>query len=113
MQEAEKQILTYYVIHKGATQTITFELPLEETEQISCARLAFERDDEVVLRKTEKDSTIEGNVVSVHLSQEDTFVFDCDTFYLMQLRIKLANGQVLKTDPFRVLADKCLDEEVI
>jgi hypothetical protein len=52
-------------------------------------------------------------LVSVNLTQDDTFLFDAKKTVEIQVRILTKNNMVLGSIPKRVGATKCLENEVI
>ena len=97
---------------RGTTPVHTFELPFD-TELVSCARVVYAQDEEVVLIKEHDDCILEGNTVTVHLTQADTLKFNCRKAAQVQVRIKTTAGEVLASQVERLPVDRCLDGEVL
>ena len=99
-------------MRKGTTPTFTFTIPFG-AELIKTAKVIFEGDNGVKLEKRTEDCGLSENEVSVRLTQEDTFLFDCNEYIKVQLRIITTAGDALATDPARVFVAECLDDEVL
>ena len=102
-------------MRRGSTPTHTFALPAciaEKASAISAIEITYEQKNQVILQKREQDCTINGDEVSVTLSQEETFLFKEDVNVQIQLRIKV-DGKVIPSDIMRVSCKECLSDEVI
>lgn len=99
-------------MRKGTTPSFVFELPFG-TEKISNAKVIFSLNNQVKLEKYLTDCNIKDNIITVKLSQEETFLFDCNSTIKIQLRVLTVNGDALASDVFTVFAYQCLDDEVI
>ena len=96
---------------RGTTPTHNFKLPFDGA-LVKEARAIYRQLTKEVLRKETKDFEREGNILSVLLSQEETFLFDC-TPVTYQLRVKTTDGKVLNTKPRTIKVEECLDSEVL
>lgn len=96
---------------RGTTPTHHFNLPFEAS-LVSEARVIYHQWGKEILRKETEDFQMEGNTLSVSLSQEETFLFDC-TPVILQLRVRTTSGNVMNTKPMTVSVDDCLDSEVL
>lgn len=99
---------------RGTTPTHTFTLPFDAT-LVAKARILYAQNDTVILRKEGSDITINGNTLSVRLSQEDTFKFTMGfTRYVeIQVRILTPTNDSLVSDIIRVPVERCLEEDVL
>ena len=98
---------------QGTTPTHIFNLPFAAS-MVSSARVVYKQRDKEVLRKENDDFRIEGeNSISVDLTEEETFLFDCNHSVKLQLRVKTNAGKVLATKPIIVRVEECLDREVL
>lgn len=95
----------------GTTPTHRFKIPFDSS-LVSRARVIYQQWGKEILRKENKDFRMEGDMLSISLSQEETFLFDC-TPVTLQLRVRTTSGEVLKTDPITISVDDCLDREVL
>ena len=96
---------------KGTTPTHKFKLPFDAA-LVEKARVIYKQWTKEVLRKETKDFKMDGNMLSVSLSQEETFLFDCSPV-TYQLRVKTTYGKVLSTKPETIRVEDCLDCEVL
>ena len=97
---------------RGTTKTHTFKLPFE-AKLIKKTRVVYSQNGDVIIKKTENDVQIDGNVVTVKLSQEDTFTFSSKSPVEIQLRVLFTNGDVKNSDIIKTSVARCLDDEVI
>lgn len=96
----------------GTTPTHTFELPFD-TGKISKIKVTYAQRGRVILEKKDKQCVLDGNTVSLKLTQEDTFLFEGDKNVEIQMRILTKGGDVLASNIHRINVDKCLDREVL
>ena len=98
---------------RGTTPTHTFELSLNGTD-ILRARVIYSQDDIEIVRKETEQCNIEGNTVSVSLTQEETLKF---SQYAprgeVQVRIVSTDEQAYTSDPIPLKIGKCLDNGVL
>lgn len=97
---------------RGTTPTHIFRLPFSVLA-IQDVRVIYAQRDEQILVKETADCTLEGNRISVTLTQEDTFKFDHSKCVQIQVRVSTAGGQALASQIKLIDVDKCLDDEVI
>ena len=95
---------------RGTTPTHTFTLPFD-VSVIEKARVLYSQGEELKLTKT--DCVLDGNTLTVKLTQEDTFKLDCGKFVDIQLRVLTPGGDALNSDIIRVAVDRCLENEVL
>ena len=98
-------------MRKGTTPKFTFNLPFS-TELLDKARVTFEHDGQE-LTKTLDDQNFDGNAISVQLTQEETFLFRCNSHIKVQLRVLTKKGEALASDVYSVFVSECLDNEVL
>ena len=96
---------------KGTTPRFTFKLPFA-VDLLSNAKVTLRQGD-IYLEKKLCDCETTENSLTVRLTQEETFMFECKSFIKMQLRVLTENGDALATRVFEVYAKQCLDEEVL
>lgn len=71
------------------------------------------RQDSVILRKTKEQVKIEGTILKVRLSQEDTAMFKADNIVEVQIRWLTENGSASGSNIASVVFGRVLEEEVI
>lgn len=99
-------------MRKGTTPKLFFDLPFD-TSAISRVRVVFAFNNEPILVKEEKACSFSGNRITISLTQEETFLFKCDTNYQVQVRVRLKGGDVISSDIMILPVERCLDKEVI
>lgn len=96
----------------GTTPTHTFTLPFE-AENISKALIVYAQSDREVLRKIRSDCHMEGNTLSVKLTQKETFRFNYNKKVQIQVRVLTTAGKALTSNIITADAEKCLSNEVL
>ena len=99
-------------MRRGTTPTHQFVLPFN-TELITAAEITYCQGDQIILQKTEEDCVMQETLVSITLSQQDTFKFKENTNVDIQIRVRDKNGTVFASDIMRVSCQSCLSEEVL
>lgn len=99
----------------GTNPSYTYRIPSEFEGQVTKMRFVIRQRDGVKVIKTEKDKgvKIEGNLVTIPLTQEDTFRLNAKLPAERQLRIKTKAGDAFKTRPDTFTISDCLDREVL
>jgi hypothetical protein len=96
----------------GTTPINNFELPFDGSV-IKEIEITYSQQGDVVLQKHKSDCTIEGNKISLKLSQADTFLFVEGKIVEIQLRILSMNDEVIKSDIIKTIPTECLSDEVL
>ena len=99
-------------MRKGTTPKLTFSLPFD-TSGVSCVRVVFALNNTPVLVKEGEECSLIENHVVLAFTQAETFLFECDTIYQVQMRVKLIDGSVVASDIMHLPVERCLDEEVL
>lgn len=99
-------------MRQGTTPTHTFTLPFN-TEVISKVRVLYAQNGKLKIVKTEADAVMDGNTVSVKLTQEDTFLLRTSFTTDIQLRALTQNRDSLVSKIFTVNTEECLSDEVL
>lgn len=99
------------MIRRGTTPTHTWTLPFGE-QYIKDIRASYSQNEQEVIVKTIDDVVIDGNVLSVDLTQEETFSLEEGTVN-MQLRVLTKNDKVVATDIVEKEVYKALNDEVL
>lgn len=97
---------------RGTTPTHTFTLPCDAS-MVKEVMVIYGQDDTEVFHKDTEDCKLEGDTVSVTLTQEDTFLFDHKKRVQIQLRVLTDGGDALASDVKITSIKKCLNEEVL
>lgn len=98
-------------MRRGTTQNLTFTLP-EELE-IETMYITFFQGNKAVLEKSLDDCEVDGNVVTLFLSQEDTLKFSAPKNLYIQLRIRDKYGNAVASDLVQTEAEIILKDGVI
>jgi hypothetical protein len=99
-------------MRQGTTPKHTFTLPFD-TEDVAKVRVLYAQNDKLKIVKTEADAEMDGNAVSVTLTQEETFLLNPAFDTEIQIRVLTHNGEALGSDPITVDTEKCLHDEVL
>lgn len=99
-------------MRKGTTPTLTFKLPFD-AEMIKNAKITLCQKNAIVLEKKLCDCKKTQDSIEIKLTQEETFLFDCNSIIEAQLRVVTVNGDALASDVFKMFVAQCLDEEVL
>lgn len=97
---------------RGTTPTHKFTLPFD-TGIVKTVKVLYAQDDIVVLEKEGEACNCSGNTVTVKLTQEDTFKFDCNKFVQIQVRVITQDDNSLVSEVKCVSVAKCLEDEVL
>lgn len=106
-------------MYRGTTPTLTFTLPFP-CDQLSIVSIAFAqkkpnyaKDAEIVLEKTLCDCQMNGNTLTLTLTEEDTLALDCHCLVEIQLRAKVGDvtmaSEIITESVGRILKDGCLE----
>lgn len=97
---------------RGTTPTHVFTLPFD-VELIADLRISYGQNNGEIICKTIDDCTLNGNTISVTLTQEDTYKFNCGQQAKAQVKIRTHAGDVLASEFIFISVERCLNEEVI
>lgn len=99
-------------MRKGTTPSLTFKLPFS-VGTISNAKITLcQRNVKLVKRLCDCEITEEDSL-TIKLTQEETFLFDCNTYIKVQLRVVTEYGDALASEVYSIFVAQCLDEEVL
>jgi hypothetical protein len=96
----------------GTTPTHTFTLPFEK-EMLAEVRITYTQNKKRIITKEIDDLEINGNDISLTLTQEETFLFEEGKNVSIQLKIKTTEGLVFNSNVMKMRVDPSLDKEVI
>lgn len=95
---------------RGSTPTHTFNCKLD-ADLFHKVRVLYSQDDVLVLKKEDEDCAINGQTVTVKLTQEDTLAFHAG-WVEVQLRVLTPTGDSIPSDIYKVHVDRLLEDEV-
>lgn len=96
---------------RGTTPSFTFKLPFP-VDMVANAKVTLLQG-ETMLEKKLCDCEASEDTLTVRLTQEETFLFQCTAFIKVQLRVVTTRGEALSTPVYDVFVKTCLDEEVL
>lgn len=99
-------------MYRGTTPTLSFKLPFD-TSDLSAAWVTLAQDVRVIIDKPISDCVLEGNVLAVTLTQEETLKLTAENRTEVQLRVKTTDGIAMASTIWRVETEKILKDEVI
>lgn len=97
---------------QGTTPTHRFTIPFDASV-ISKVRVTYAQQGKVLLTKDETECSLEGNVIELKLTQEETLLFDEFSSVQVQVRVLTVAGDALASDLIRVPCGAILDKEVL
>lgn len=98
---------------RGTTPTHTFTIPID-VSQIADLRVSYAQCENEIITKTKEDCVfLSGKIISVTLTQEDTFKFDCSKQVKVQVRILTVEGVVVSSKVKLLTVEQCLNDEVL
>lgn len=99
-------------MYRGTTPTHIFTLPYDLGE-ISALSIAYEQGGNIILEKSMEDVLVNGNTISVVLSQEETLLFDSNMTASVQIRVRTGNGSALASKPITLDVGAILRDGVL
>lgn len=97
---------------QGSNPLQRFRLPFD-VSRIKTFKAIYAQDKRKILEKKTEDCTMEGNVVSFRLTQEDTLSFDSDCNLSVQVRVLDVEGNSLVSRPKQITVWELYDDEVL
>lgn len=96
-------------MRRGTTPTISFTLPFDSSV-ISEIWLTIAQRSKEVLTKKKADMKIDGSMVSVQLTQQETLALDDYADIEIQARLKTTGGEAFASNILRVSVDAILKD---
>lgn len=96
----------------GCTHDHSFTIPFAQSD-IAAMVITYQQRGITKVEKTIDDCTFTDGKVQVSLTQEETLKFDSEAVVQMQIRIRLNNGLVTKSDIIETYTDNVLNDGVI
>lgn len=97
---------------RGTTPTHEFSVPFNK-EMIKTVKIIYCQNDSQIFCKETADCTIEDGLISVTLTQEDTFACKLGAFVDIQLRVLTVKDEALSSNIMHDPVYKSLDDEVL
>lgn len=99
-------------MRKGTTPIIEFTLPFS-TDLVAKAKVIIKYKEDSKLTKYARAEDFDGNTIRVKLTQEETFLFDCNSYVKVLLRVLTTSGDPLVSDVYTEFIEECFDDEVL
>ena len=99
-------------MRQGTTPTHTFLLPFDSSN-IKALEITYAQHDSILITKRLDDCVLDGKVVAIELTQEETFQFDISTPIQIQLRVLNHTDQAYATKIYMTSISKSLSKEVL
>ena len=100
------------MIPKGCTCENSFSFPYEK-EEVESLHIAYKENDAMILEKRLEDCVFKDGKIYVALSQEDTLKFTDNEYIKIQIKAKLKDGAVTKSNVIETYTDEVLYNGVI
>lgn len=102
-------------MRRGTTPTHTIKLPVE-ADEIKALSVTYKQEDQlhnVKIVKRKEDCLINGDALSVALTQEETLSLDHTVPVKIQVRLMTYDNKVRASDVIERPVKPCLDDEVM
>ena len=98
---------------RGTTPTHIFTIPFD-VALIADLRISYAQCGKEILTKTKNDATLDGNTITVTLTQEDTLKFECSKRVAdIQVKVLTVEDDVVISDVITLNVERCLNNEVL
>ena len=97
---------------RGTTPTHIFEIPIDSS-LLKQVQITYAQGNTNLLVKTIEDCVLDGNSISVTLSQEETLKFSHKKDVEVQIRVLTKDGTAMATTVRSVDVGRVLNEEVL
>lgn len=101
-------------ITRGTTPTLTFTTPYD-ADMVKDGYITFTLRGAIIIdvEVTDESVTISDQMIAIHLTQEQTLLFDADDTNLVQVRLLLESGNVVASNTVALPISDVLKEDVI
>lgn len=99
-------------MRRGTTPTHTFTLPFD-VDMLKEIRVIYAQGGETIFVRTAAECELNGNTVTIKLTQEETLAFECHKPVRIQVRALTMGGDALASDILEVVPSACLENEVM
>lgn len=100
-------------MRKGTEPVFEFTLPFDISQVKRARVIVYSPQTDVTVKKETEVLKMEGNTIVCKLTQEETFLFPCNSYVDVQLRIRDINDVPLTSSVYHEFFERCLDSEVI
>ena len=100
-------------MRRGTTPRYKIKLPFDIKTVVSDLRVTFEQENVEVLTKKLEDCTVDRDILSVWLTQEETLSFNANILVKVQVKILEHDGNVVSHQPRLESCKEILNEEIL
>lgn len=100
-------------MYRASTPTHNFTMNIDYAEYGEEVLITYKQKGRTIVEKTQDDITVNGNEISLTLTQEETNLFFPNEIVEIQLRIKTKDGKVLPSPIFRRSVNEVLNDKVM
>lgn len=98
---------------RGTTPIHTFEIPFD-VSLIKSGKVVYSQNGQIILDKPIHQCALDGNTITLKLTQEETFLFGCTKGLVsIQVRLLTTDEEAIASDEMTVDVKRCLDNEVL
>lgn len=94
---------------RGTTPKLEFTIPFD-TDQLAEAYITISQKGGVVIDKPLSEIICDGNVMSLHLTQEETLKLKADSIAEIQIRVRTNSGEALASNIIQVSTERILKD---
>lgn len=84
-------------LRRGTTETISYDLPFP-ADRLAAAYITVKQNGKTMIEKKLEDMAIDGNRISVKLTQTETLALESGVFAMVQLRARDVNGDAFDSE---------------
>lgn len=101
-------------MYRASTPTHLFTIPdAVPIDSLKDAMVTYAQLNEIVVEKRLEDMHIDGQVLSIELTQEETIKFRSNVECMIQLRVLTNEGKCMPSEIFKVQVLNVLNDEVM
>lgn len=94
---------------RGTTPKLEFTIPFD-TGQLAKAYITISQKGSIVIDKPLSEIICDGNVMSLHLTQEETLKLKADSIAEIQIRVRTNSGEALASNIIQVSTERILKD---
>lgn len=94
---------------RGTTPKLEFTIPFD-TSQLAEAYITISQKGSIVIDKPLSEIICDGNVMSLHLTQEETLKLKADSIAEIQIRVRTNLGEALASNIIQVSTERILKD---
>ena len=97
----------------GSTPTHEFSIAPIPMSRVANVEITYQQSGEIIFQKYLSDMQVNGERLTLTLTEEETFMFQDRKDVKIQPRIKTTTGEVIVGNIITVSADECLSNKVM